>query len=246
MCRPHTTMPQETAELAEPEGRSYWAGIWADPEIAPLILQHGRIFTLTQRNFRNALGRTFGSLAGRTILDFGCGDGQLLSPVVCQERILFEPSPVYAGALAELAATESAAHPARVADDVARIAPATVDLVVVHGVAHYIPLDRFAETLRAFRPLLAERSLGVIVADLPHPNRFVDAFGGLIAHPSTVLQIAGQVLQLSRSRYASERLQRHRVRDLYAAANREGFRLRRLNCRSFNRARRTVLFEVSN
>ncbi len=230
---------------ADRERRSYWAGIWADPEIAPLILQHGRIFALTQRNFENGLRRLFGSLAGRTVLDFGCGDGLLLSRLSCRRRILYEPSPVYGDVLAALAASDAGPHAATVVGGPQEIPPATVDLVVIHGVVQYMPLAELAEALRSYRGLLRDDNLGIIVADVPHPNRLVDTLGALSAHPTTLLQTAGQVLQLLRSRYASDRLQRHRLRELVALAQSEGFELRRLDTRSFNRARRTVHLTVS-
>lgn len=229
---------------ADLERRSYWAGIWADPEIAPLILQHGRIFALTQRNFENGLRRLFGSLASRTVLDFGCGDGRLLSRLSCERRILYEPSPVYGDQLAALVASDVGSHAATVAGGLHEIPPATVDLVVVHGVVQYMPLDELGEALRAFRGLLGDDSLGIIVADVPHPNRLVDTLGALFAHPTTLWQTAGQVAQLLGSRYASDRLQRHRLPELVAVAERQGFELRRLDTRSFNRARRTVHLTV--
>ena len=82
--------------------------------------------------------------------------------------------------------------------------------------------------------------LAIASADLAHPSRLLDVLGALTAHPVTVTQIIGQVLRLSGSGYASDRLERHSVAELALLADTAGFDLRRLRGRSFNRARATV------
>lgn len=219
-------------------GDSYWAGIWSDAEIAPLILQHGRIFALTQRNLERGLARSFGSLEGRRLLDFGCGDGLLLSRIRCAERLLYEPSPLYRRGLDEL----DCPHATTVVDDLDALRT-PLDLVVMNGVAHYMSLEELTETLGRLRAILREGALGVLIADLPHPNRMLDVLGALGAHPATVVEVVRQVMRLSGSRYSWERLIKHRLVALEHAAASERYRLRRLPLRSFNRARSTVLLE---
>ncbi len=222
---------------------SYWADVWADPNLAQVILQHGRIFAITQRNFLRGLHRHLGPLTDKRVLDFGCGDGLLLAPLHCRERLLYEPSPVYTQALTALAAKDQANHATSIVSDVADIADTSLDLVIIHGVAHYMTRDELGTALRQFRMKLCNQALGVVVADLPHANRLIDMLGAVFANPTTIAQTLGQVARLARSRYASDRIERHSIDDLKALAAGSHFRLRRLNSRSFNRARSTVLLE---
>ncbi len=221
-----------------------WSAVWSDPKTAGLILQHGRVFAETRRMFSQGLQRFAGPLDHLTILDFGCGDGQLLAGITCTERLLYEPSPVYAPALTEYASRLPEHHRVRRVTTLGEIPDASVDLVIMHSVAQYLTLEQVADHLLSFRRILTRDSRGVIIADLPNPNPAIDAVGALTAHPRTVVQVLSQIARLLVSSYSAIQLHRHRHADLVDLAARTGYQCKRLRTRSFNRARLTVLLEA--
>ena len=225
-------------------GDSYWAGVWADPNVAELILQKGKIFTLTRRLFLEGLRNTCAPLEQLRILDFGCGDGALLADVECAELLLYEPSPTYTSKLEQLSTHAAGPRKMRVVPELKALPTASVDLIIMHSVAQYLSYSDLAGQLLEFRRLLSPNQRGVIIADIPHPNRVVDVLGALSAHLWTIPQVLGQMASLLGSPYSSARLARHQLADLVRVADQTGYQCLRLSSRSFNRARVTVLLRL--
>ncbi len=219
---------------------SYWRKLWADETTAHGIMVQGRIQSLTRRNFKRTLSATFGSLDSCRVLDFGCGNGCFLDLLPCSERVLYDPSPVFAESIAEVVKEcANGLFKVRSVASVEELGEGSIDLVVMHGVVQYMSEEELDRTVGGLCRLLSRQSLGVMIAEVPHPNRYLDVLGALFAHPATVTEVLSQGRQLASTRYDFQRIQRHDAEVMKRLASRHDLWLERLSRYSFNRARRT-------
>jgi SAM-dependent methyltransferase len=108
--------------------------------------------------------------AGATVLDYGCGDALHAARVAEQaERlILSDAAPnVRAGLVRRFAGNPNIE--VRSPEDVAALAPSTLDMIVLHSVAQYLSARETDALLALFRRLLKSDGL-LVLGDIVSPN----------------------------------------------------------------------------
>ena len=108
--------------------------------------------------------------AGATVLDYGCGEALHATRVAEQagRLILSDAAPnVRAGLVRRFASNPNIE--VRSPEDVAALAPSTLDMIVLHSVAQYLSASETDALLTLFRRLLKSDGL-LVLGDIVSPN----------------------------------------------------------------------------